>query len=344
MCYGGNRTLAICLNRLRNLSIGLPTGAAEAAPVGGRSGGVRVAELLPSRIEELVVDMADQCAEKYATLRRRPWAFFLLSLMGGAMVAFGAILALSVSAGIPWPGVANLAMGLVFGFSLLIILVSGASLVTADMVLGIVGVFHRRIGWGGFGLLILLSYLGNAAGSLAVTALVFFGGSGYDLQPWLYRAHEIAALKTGLSDVQTLALGCLCTWILQTAVVLFFKTRTEAAKMLVAYYGPLAFVAGMTEHCIANIGFIALPILQQPLFQRVTHVTLAASGPLARLSWGFGRYGWAHNQLFTLLGNFVGGVLLVGVVLHFASDPRRVAAVYQRRIENVRRLRLGGFG
>jgi formate/nitrite transporter FocA (FNT family) len=299
------------------------------------------ADSRPRRIEELVVELADQCAEKYAILRQRPWAFCLLSLTGGAMVGFGAILALAVSAGIPWPGIANLLMGVVFGFSLLLILVSGASLVTADMVLGVLGVFHRRISWGQFALLLLASYLGNAAGSLLVSLLVFFGGGGYDLAPWLLRAHQIAALKTGLSDVQAFAMGCLCTWILQTAVVLFFKMRTEPGRMLVAYYGPLAFVAGMTEHCIANIGFIVLPILQQPLLTRVAHVALKASGPLARLSWGFGPYGWAHNQVFTLMGNFVGGAVLVGVVLHLASDPQRVVDVYRARAAQVRQLHVG---
>ncbi len=295
-------------------------------------------ELQPRRIEELVVDLADQCTEKFVRLRERPFSFLLLSVMGGAMVAFGAILALSVSAGVPWPGIANLLMGLMFGFSLVIILVSGASLITADMVLGIIGVFHKRISWFQFLLFVVVSYIGNAVGSLLVSLLVFFGGSGYALGPWLQRAHQIAAMKTGLSDLQAFAMGCFCTWLLQTAVVLYFKMRTDIGKMAIAYYGPLAFVAGMTEHCIANIGFIALPILQQSLFAKVTHTVLAKAGPTARLSWGFARYGWAHNQIFTLMGNFVGGTILVGLVLHFISDPRRVMFLYQATIKRVSKL------
>jgi formate transporter len=295
-------------------------------------------ELQPRRIEELVIDLADQCTEKCTRLRQRPFAFLLLSIMGGAMVAFGAILALSVSAGVPWPGIANLLMGVMFGFSLVIILVSGASLITADMVLGIIGVFHKRITWFQFIVFIVVSYVGNAIGSLMVSILVFFGGSGYALAPWLTRAHQIAALKTGLSDIQAFAMGCFCTWLLQTGVVLYFKMRTDIGKMAIAYYGPLAFVAGMTEHCIANIGFIALPILQQSLYSRVTHTALTAAGPAAHLSWGFARFGWAHNQIFTLMGNFIGGTILVGITLHFISDPVRVMFLYQSTIRKIRKF------
>jgi formate transporter len=292
--------------------------------------------MAPRGIEELVIDLADQCAEKNERLTKRPISFFLQSVMGGAMVAFGAILALSVSAGIPWPGIANLLMGLMFGFSLVIILVSGSNLSTADMFLGIIGLFHRRIGWIQYLRLVAVSYMGNAIGSLAISFLVYVGGSGYLQAPWLIRAHEIASLKTGMSDVQIFAMGCLCTWILQTAVMLYGKARTDIGKMALAYYGPLAFVSGMTEHSIANIGFIALPILHQAVFTKVTHLALTASGPTARLSWGFGQYGWAHNQLFTLMGNFVGGVIFVGIIIHFICDPHKISKLYQSSIEKNR--------
>lgn len=299
-------------------------------------------DLNPRSIEELVVTLADQCSEKYTRLSERPSAFFLQAVMGGAMVAFGAILALSVSAGIPWPGLANLLMGLMFGFSLVMILVSGSSLITADIFLGILGLFHRRIGWGQYLWFIFVSYLGNAVGSLMVSLIVFWGGSNYIQAPWLIRAHQIAATKVGMSDVQIFAMGCLCTWMLQTAVMLYAKARTDIGKMALAYYGPLAFVAGMTEHSIANIGFIALPIFQQSLFTNVTHLALTTTGPTAHLTWGFARYGWAHNQLFTLMGNFLGGAIFVGIALHFISDPRKVSSLYRSSIK--RRQSDGFFG
>lgn len=290
----------------------------------------------PRKIDELVILLADQCSVKNQLLQRRPFAFFLQSFMGGSMVAFGVILGLSVSAGVPWPGIANILMGLVFGFSLVIILNSEASLVTADMVLGFIGLFHRRITGKQYLKFLSVSYIGNAIGSLVVTLLVFIGGSGYNLEPWLVRAHEIATLKTGMSSLQTFLMACLCTWILQTAVFLYFKNQTDIGKMGMAFYGPLAFVAGMTEHSIANIGFIALPILQQTTsFVDIPGMVLTQTGETAKLTWGFARYGWAHNQLFTLMGNFIGGTLFVGLILHFVSTPSRVMLLYRKSVKQI---------
>jgi len=108
---------------------------------------------MPADIDEMVIRVADICTYKWDMLRNRPFAFFLSAFAGGAFVVFGAMLALSVSAGIGTnlaPGLANLMMGLVFMFSLVIIMFSGMTLVTADMAVGIIGLFHRRITWGWF--------------------------------------------------------------------------------------------------------------------------------------------------------------------------------------------------
>lgn len=292
-------------------------------------------KLEPRDMDELVFLLANQCSTKNQFLQQRPLAFFLQAMMGGSMVAFGTVLGLSVSAGIPWPGIANLLMGLVFGFSLVIILLSGASLVTADMVLGYIGLFHRRITGKQYIKFLGVSYIGNAVGSIAVICFIFIGGSGYNLEPWLIRAHEIATLKTGMSSLQIFSMACLCTWMLQTAVFLYFKNRTDIGKMGAAFYGPLAFVAGMTEHSIANIGFIALPILQQSTFMDIPGMALTQTSETAELTWGFVRYGWAHNQLFTLMGNFIGGTLFVGLFLHFISTPSRVMLLYRKSVKRI---------
>src|SRR6056297_2327759 len=88
---------------------------------------------MPADIDDLVVKVADICTYKWDMIKHRPLAYLITGFAGGAMVVFGATLALSVSAGVSVPGLANLVMGLVFMFSLVIIMVSGMTLVTADM-------------------------------------------------------------------------------------------------------------------------------------------------------------------------------------------------------------------
>ena len=56
----------------------------------------------------------------------------------GIVVAFGVLLSLTVATGVSTPGLKSLVMGLAFGMSFVLILVSGVSLITADMAAGLI--------------------------------------------------------------------------------------------------------------------------------------------------------------------------------------------------------------
>ncbi|MEW6265774.1 MAG: formate/nitrite transporter family protein [Thermodesulfobacteriota bacterium] len=293
---------------------------------------------MPASVDELVVRVADICTYKWDMIRRRPWAYLISGFGGGAMVVFGATLALAVSAGVPEklaPGLANLLMGLVFMFSLVIIMVSGLTLVTADMYIGIIGVFHRRINWTWFIWGITLGYIGNFLGSMIFMWLIS-QSFAYAQLPWLLRAHGIGVAKLGQTATQIFVMGIVCTWMLQTAAVLYVKANDDIAKIALAAYGPLAFVAGMTEHCIANIGFLALPLFQQDVYMAAIAKMPEVTPVL--LHWGFGKHGWAHNQLYTTLGNLIGGIVFVGLVFHFVSHPQRVMEMYRNKTSDMLKL------
>ena len=152
---------------------------------------------MPASVDELMVKIADVCTYKWDMLKNRPLAFFLSAFAGGAFVSFGAMLALSVSAGVPENmavGFANLLMGLVFTFSLVIIMFSGMTLVTADMAYGIIGIFHKRINCMQFVWGVILAYAGNFTGSIFFMWLLSKGG-GYAALPWLVHAHAIGVAK-----------------------------------------------------------------------------------------------------------------------------------------------------
>ncbi len=286
---------------------------------------------MPANIDELVLRVADICTYKWNMIRHRPMAYLVSGFSGGAMIAFGAALALAVSAGVSeklGPGLSNLLMGMVFMFSQVAIMVSGMNLVTADMYIGIIGIFHRRITWKWFFIGLILGYIGNFLGSMFFMWLISKSGSFARL-PWLIQAHDIGVVKMGQTAPQLFFMGIICTWMLQTAAILYVKMNDDIAKIALAAYGPLAFVAGMTEHCIANIGFLALPLFQQELFAETAY-TISQTAPVV-LHWGFGQYGWAHNQLYTVLGNLLGGVLFVGVVFQLVSHPERVSSLFEKK-------------
>lgn len=257
--------------------------------------------LEPHSISTMLTRVANVAVEKAA----HPLAYLVRSLAGGAMVAFGVVLALSVSAGIQSPGLASLVMGLAFGFSFVLILVSSMSLITADMAAGLIAVLQKRMRIGSYLRLLAIGWTGNIVGVLVFVAVAALAGGPYLLKPFLDRAAAVAVAKSGGSAMSAILLAVLCTWFLQTAMFMYFKARSEVARMSFAFYGPFAFVVGGTQHVIANAGFIGLPLLIGVFYPE------AALGVAQQLSWGLGGNGLMRNFIMTTIGNFIGGTLFV---------------------------------
>jgi formate/nitrite transporter FocA (FNT family) len=272
--------------------------------------GVEDDGLGPQAINVALDAMCDRAVRRWAN----PLGFAFQAIAGGAMVMFGVMLAVAVSAGIAQPGLANLVSGTVFGFSFVVIMVSGASLITSDMAAGAIALARGRMSPVGYIAYIALGWAGNVAGALIFIAIIAAGPGQYVAAPFLARAHVIGVAKAGAPDLSVFCMGIICTWLLQTAFLLFAKARTDVGKMIMAWYGPLAFVAGMTQHCIANIGFIGLPLLMQGKFKAALATHASAHAKLPMLTWGFGRLGLFHNQVFAFLGNWVGGTVFVALL------------------------------
>ncbi|WP_420174469.1 formate/nitrite transporter family protein [Luteococcus sp. OSA5] len=273
-----------------------------------------VAATRPARDElELwgIGDMVERVIAVAVEKAHRPASMLVRSLIGGTMVAFGVLLSTTVSTGITIPGLSSMVMGLAFGFSFVLILVSGASLITADMAAGLIAVLSRRLGWWHYLRFLALGLLGNLTGALGFITVAAAAGGPYLARPFASNAVAIGTAKSGASNTSAFLLAILCTWFLQTAMFMFFKARTDVARMGFAFYGPFAFVVGGTQHVIANIAFIAFPMLLA-LF----HPGMVPANPIG---WGLGEHGLLRNLALTTAGNFVGGALLVAVPFWYAA-------------------------
>ncbi|CPR05018.1 formate/nitrite transporter superfamily protein [Mycobacterium bohemicum DSM 44277] len=263
----------------------------------------------PLSVGAMVDRVAAMAVEKIA----HPWAFLVRSLVGGAMVSFGAVLALTVSTGVKTPGVASLLMGLAFGMSFVLILVSGMSLITADMAAGFLAVLKRTMSPGGYVFLVVVGLIGNIAGALAFVTICGAAGGPY-LGAFAERAASVGAAKAGQPFWTAILLAVLCTWFLQTSMCMFFKARSDVARMAFAFYGPFAFVIGGTQHVIANVGFLGLPLLLN-LFHR--------AAPRGGIGWGWGAHGLLTNIAITSVGNLIGGTLFVALPFWIIAQLQR---------------------
>lgn len=277
--------------------------AASVAERGGLTPADADVLLEPHGIPRMIERIRDLAVERAV----HPVSYALRSLVGGAMVGFGVVLSLMASTGISAPGPASAVMGLCFGFSFVLILVSGAALITADMAAGFVGVLARRLSVGQYLRMLVIGLAGNVLGVVVFVGIAGLAGGPYLGGPFLARAAQVAGAKADMSAAAMILLAILCTWLLQTSMFMFFKARTDVARMGFAFYGPFAFVLGGTQHVVANVGFLGLPLML------ATFHGGPAAAAAADLSWGFGAGGLLNNLALTTLGNLIGGTVFVAI-------------------------------
>lgn len=241
---------------------------------------------------------------------------FVLAVLAGAFISFGAVFSTVVTAGGGMaPGVSRLLGGLVFSLGLILVVVGGAELFTGNTLV-VMAFASRRVrltqllrNWA-------IVYLGNIVGAMTIATLVVWSGR-FDAGDGSIgvRALDIAQTKSTLDVPQAFVSGILANALVCLAVWMSFSARTVVDKVVAVVPPVAAFVAAGFEHSIANLYFVPAGLLQRAWADTSFWDT---SGKTAadyhRMSWG-GFLG--HNLVPVTLGNIVGGAVLVGLTYWF---------------------------
>ena len=244
-----------------------------------------------------------------------PVTIFVLSILAGAFISFGAIFATTVTAGTGLPyGVGRLLTGLVFSAGLVMVIIAGAELFTGNNLIvmawasGKVKTRALLLNW-------VLSFTGNFVGAIATAILVFystqytFGDGAVGLV-----ALNIASAKTSLDFIPALILGILCNALVCLAVWMLYSARTNIDRIMTAIPPVAIFAAAGFEHCIANIYFIPMGLFIRAgapdSFWRAIGKT-AADYP--GLTWS----NFFANLFPVTIGNIIGGSVMVAAVYWF---------------------------
>jgi formate/nitrite transporter len=230
------------------------------------------------------------------TKARLPWDKALVAgFLAGAYIAFGAMVAITVSSGMDpkiWGTLPTLFTGAVFSLGLILVVIAGSELLTGNMALVPLAAMKGRATLKrlaeNFGLVLI----GNLLGSLFVAYfLAVKTGVLTDEMP-LERLGKIAHAK-GVEETETQiflrAVGC--NWLVCLAVWMALAADDVGGKILAIFFPIMAFVAMGFDHVVANMFFIPAAI-----FAGVDGIT-----------WGDA----LHNWLFAFLGNLVGASVFV---------------------------------
>lgn len=243
---------------------------------------------------------------------------FVLAVLAGAFIGFGAVLATTAAAGsagvLPF-GVARVLSGFVFSLGLVMVVIGGAELFTGNNLI-VMAWANRRVSTPRILRNWAIVFVGNFVGAFGLAVLVFlsgqhlFGGGSVGAQ-----ALAIASAKSNLGFTEAIALGILCNILVCLAVWMSYSGRTTADKVIAVVPPVTAFVACGFEHSIANMYFIPAGMLIKwfgPEAIIVESVRLGADpGLITMQSFLVG------NLLPVTIGNVIGGALFVGIVYWF---------------------------
>jgi nitrite transporter NirC len=253
-------------------------------------------------MDETVNDMAAQAADK-AAAARRPGAYLVSSALAGCYVGLAVVLLLSVAAPLAVAGspLTKLVQAAVFGLALTLVVFAGAELFTGNVMVMTHGIRGRTVGLRSAVLVNGTSLIGNAIGSLALAGAVHASGvlsAGSATPPGEALLATMVDAKIAASGTQLFWRAVLCNALVCLALWMAARATTDGAKLMVLWWGLLAFIGSGFEHSVANM----------------TTFSLAALSGSA--SWG----DLADNLAWTIPGNVVGG-LLVGAA--YALTTRR---------------------
>jgi nitrite transporter len=189
----------------------------------------------------------------------------------------------------------------VFGVGLVIIVFTNTELFTSNNMYLAVSSAEGRTSWRQAALLWISCYFGNLAGAILVALLLLGAGSLSQLPPD-HALFDGALHKAQQAGSVIFFKGVLANWIVCLAVRVALRCKEEVAKILALILIVFIFVYLGFEHSIANMGTFSMAILGRGA------LTLGEA---------------LHNQLFSTVGNVVGGVLLVGLPFTYLNPRER---------------------
>ena len=232
-------------------------------------------------------------------------SMLMLGILAGAFIGLGALYFVIVKSD-PFLGFASKQVlgGVVFSLGLILVVVAGAELFTGNNLLamawadGKISTLELLRNW-------VVVCIGNFIGAAGLALLVYLSrhpdmNQGAIAQEYL----KIAEAKAALPFWTAFFKGMLCNTLVCMAVWMALAGRSVTDKVVAIVFPISAFVAAGFEHSVANMYFFPLAMLLQ---------TFADAGTAAHtITWA----GFLRNLVPVILGNIVGGSVLVGLVYH----------------------------
>ncbi|MBO3663580.1 formate/nitrite transporter family protein [Microbacterium stercoris] len=261
---------------------------------------------------ELITSMIDAGESKILMSTRDT---LIRAFMGGAMLTLGAAFAVTVSTQTGQP----LLGALLFPAGFVLLYLLGYDLLTGVFTLAPLALFDRRPGitLGGIGRNWGLVFLGNFAGAfLVAVCMAIYFTYGFSTEPSavgvaigeIGHGRTLGYAEHGAGGMLTLFIrGMLCNWMVSTGVVAAMMSTSVPGKVIGMWLPIMLFFYMGFEHSVVNMFLFPTGLLLGADFTLVDYLV------------------W--NEIPTVVGNLVGGLTFVGLMIyatHGRTAPKRV--------------------
>jgi formate/nitrite transporter len=189
---------------------------------------------------------------------------FHQSLYAGFYIGFGGMLSMVVAGGLDEaakdnPTIQTFVFAALFPVNLLIILLTGACLITGTSATVPAAVYEKKLHWMHIPRTFAISWLGNLIGGIIFAAVITYCDMNVGLTAKL--AIKVAEKKIKKDFFITFIKGIGCNWLVCMAVFLSGQAQDMAGKMVGIWFPISCFVAIGFEHIPANMFMIPMGMM-----------------------------------------------------------------------------------
>ncbi|RUT47802.1 formate/nitrite transporter family protein [Paenibacillus anaericanus] len=232
--------------------------------------------------------------------------YIVSAMLAGAYVGLGIILIFSIGAplaAVKSPFQTTL-MGMSFGLALTLVVFAGSELFTGNNMFFTMSTLAKRTTVGDTAKNWTIVFLGNLAGAVLLSLLVWGSGLFKTAAPE-HLIFAASAKKMAAPFSELFFRGILCNWLVCLALWMANRAKDDISKLVLIWWCLYAFIASGYEHSVANMTLLSLSLI---LPNHPDTITIA---------------GWMHNMIPVTLGNILGGAVFVGMAYWFISPVRK---------------------
>ena len=240
----------------------------------------------------------------------------LLGIFAGMFIACGASASSVAMHAMTNVGLQRLIGGCIFPIGLMMIVLVGGELFTGDCLM-VMGCLHKKYSVLDVIRVLTIVYFSNFIGSVLMAGMVYLSGQfGYTNGLLGAFTNKIAMGKVSLDFQTAFISGILCNIFVCLGVLMASAAKDVTGKIFGCFFPIMAFIVSGYEHCVANMYYIPAGIFAAGN-EKYVECAMREYGytaeQLEKLNWG---EFFITNQIPVTLGNIVGGMVFVGVILY----------------------------